>query len=44
LAGAETENIYNAFKCIFEKDLDFSVELYGDGEAGERIVDILADQ
>jgi UDP-GlcNAc3NAcA epimerase len=41
LTGAETENIYDAYKAIIEKDLEFSVELYGDGKAGERIVDLL---
>ena len=41
LTGAETENIYDAYKAIIEKDLDFNIELYGDGKAGERIVDFL---
>jgi UDP-GlcNAc3NAcA epimerase len=41
LAGAETENIYDAYKAIIETDLDFNIELYGDGKAGERIVDFL---
>jgi UDP-GlcNAc3NAcA epimerase len=41
LAGAETENIYDAYKAIIEIDLDFNIELYGDGKAGERIVDFL---
>ena len=41
LTGAETENIYDAYKAIIETDLDFSIELYGDGKAGERIVDFL---
>ncbi len=41
LTGAETENIYDAYKDIIETDLDFNIELYGDGKAGERIVDFL---
>ena len=38
LAGAETENIYDAYKAIIEFDLDFNIELYGDGKAGERVI------
>ncbi len=41
LAGAEAEKIYDAYKAIIEIDLDFNIELYGDGKAGERIVDFL---
>ena len=41
LAGAETGNIYDAYKAIFENDLDFNIELYGDGKAGEWVVDFL---
>jgi UDP-GlcNAc3NAcA epimerase len=41
LAGAKSEHIYNAYKAILETDLDFSIELYGDGRAGNRIVEIL---
>jgi len=41
LTGATAENIYNTYKAVVEKDLDFNIELYGDGKAGERIVDIL---
>ena len=41
LAGAEGEKIYDAYKAIIEIDLDFNIELYGDGKAGERIVDFL---
>ena len=41
LAGAETENIYDAYKTIIEIDSDFNIELYGDGKAGERVVDFL---
>jgi len=39
LTGAKTEDIYDAYKSISETDLDFNIELYGDGKAGERIVD-----
>jgi UDP-GlcNAc3NAcA epimerase len=41
LAGAETQRIYDAYKTIVEENLDFSIDLYGDGKAGERVVDIL---
>ena len=41
LAGAEAEKIYRAYKAIFETVLDFEIELYGDGTAGEKIVDCL---
>ena len=41
LTGAEAENIYDAFKTAIETDLNFNIELYGDGKAGERIVDFL---
>jgi len=41
LAGAETENMYDAYKAIVETDLDFNIELYGDGNAGEKIVGFL---
>ena len=41
LAGAETENIYDAYKAIIEIDFDFNIELYGDGKAGEWVVDFL---
>ncbi len=41
LAGAEAENMYHAYRANIEKDLDFNIELYGDGKAGERIVDFL---
>ena len=39
LTGAETENIYEAYKAIIETDLDYNIELYGDGKAGEKIVE-----
>jgi UDP-GlcNAc3NAcA epimerase len=44
LAGAETENIYDAYKAIIETDLDFNIELYGDGKSGEKIVKNLTVQ
>ncbi len=44
LTGAETENIYDAYKAITETDLDFNIELYGDGKAGAKIVKILTFQ
>ena len=44
LAGAKTENIYHAFRTILEAKLDFSFDLYGDGKAGQEIVNILAVQ
>jgi UDP-GlcNAc3NAcA epimerase len=44
LTGAETENIYDAHKAIIETDLDFNIELYGDGKAGEKVVKILTFQ
>jgi UDP-N-acetylglucosamine 2-epimerase len=39
LTGAETENIYGAYKAIIETDLDYNIELYGDGNSGEKIVE-----
>ena len=41
LTGAEAEAIYDAYKTITETDLVFNISLYGDGKAGERIVDFL---
>jgi UDP-GlcNAc3NAcA epimerase len=41
LTGAEAEDIFDAYKSIAETDLEFNIELYGDGKAGERIVDII---
>ena len=41
LAGAEAENIYDAFKAAIETDLNFNIELYGDGNSGEKIVEFL---
>jgi len=44
LAGAETDNIYDAYKAIIQTDLDFNIKLYGDGKAGEKIIKILTVQ
>ena len=44
LTGAGSENIYDAYKAIIETDLDFNIELYGDGKSGEKIVKILTVQ
>jgi UDP-GlcNAc3NAcA epimerase len=44
LAGAKSGHIYNAYRAILETNLDFSIELYGDGRAGKRIVEILVAQ
>jgi UDP-GlcNAc3NAcA epimerase len=41
LTGAETENIYDAYKAIIETDLNYNIELYGDGNSGEKIVEFL---
>jgi len=41
LTGAGAENIYDAYKSITETDLEFNIDLYGAGKAGERIVDFL---
>jgi UDP-GlcNAc3NAcA epimerase len=41
LAGAKAETIYNAYKNNVETNYDFSLELYGDGKAGEKILDFL---
>ena len=41
LAGAGAESIYSAYKNNVETNYDFNLELYGDGKAGEKIVDFL---
>lgn len=38
LAGAEKENILKAEKDIASRSVDWSIKLYGDGKAGEKIV------
>jgi UDP-GlcNAc3NAcA epimerase len=42
LAGADYDNILAAEKNLSNKKTDFSKKLYGDGNAGKRIVDILS--
>lgn len=41
IAGAETESICNAFKIMKGKKIDSNINLYGKGDAGEKIVNIL---
>jgi UDP-GlcNAc3NAcA epimerase len=41
LTGADPEIMYDGYKTFIEADLDFSIEFYGDGNAGERIIDLL---
>lgn len=41
LTGPEAQAIYDAYKTNTETDLEFNIELYGDGKAGEKIVDYL---
>ena len=41
IAGAETESICNAFKIMKGKKIDSNINLYGKGDAGGKIVNIL---
>ena len=41
VAGTDTEHIYNDYKKMMKKKIDFNWNLYGEGEAGRKIVDIL---
>jgi UDP-GlcNAc3NAcA epimerase len=41
LTGADAETIYDAYKNSIATKYDFNKELYGDGKAGEKIVDFL---
>jgi UDP-GlcNAc3NAcA epimerase len=41
LAGATAEKMYSAYKNIFKDNCNFNIELYSDGKAGQKIVDIL---
>ena len=41
LAGADIEKIYRTYKKVIKTDYDFNIELYGNGNAGERIVKFL---
>ena len=43
LAGADYEKILEAEERVKIKNLDFSVKLYGDGNAGTKTVDILTN-
>ncbi len=42
LAGADTEKIIKSFYDLLNKRFDFEKKLYGDGKAGEKIVDVLS--
>jgi UDP-GlcNAc3NAcA epimerase len=41
LSGAEARTIYGAYKNAFASTNNFNIELYGDGKAGDKIVDFL---
>jgi UDP-GlcNAc3NAcA epimerase len=41
LVEAEAEHIYDTYKKVIKTNSDFNVELYGDGSAGDRIVNFL---
>lgn len=41
LAGSNSENIYNSYRLMIEKSFSFQPNLYGDGQAAEKIVDII---
>lgn len=38
LAGSNTRNIYTCYKEMLNKDLNFGIDLYGDGKAAGKIV------
>lgn len=42
VAGSDTECIYREYKQMIKKQIDFDWNLYGEGEAGQKIVNILA--
>jgi UDP-GlcNAc3NAcA epimerase len=42
IAGAENKDIFLSLQQMMEQKPDFSLNLYGDGNAGEQIVSILA--
>jgi UDP-GlcNAc3NAcA epimerase len=44
LAGAQTDSILSAFQRARGADANFKMDLYGDGRAGEAIVEILQRQ
>ena len=41
VAGTNVHNIYNAFRNMAERKLDFGKKLYGDGRAGDKIVKMM---
>jgi UDP-GlcNAc3NAcA epimerase len=41
LAGADTQKIYDLCEEALTKKIDFGLDLYGKGDAGQRIVDII---
>lgn len=41
VTGSDTECIYREYKQMIKKQIDFDVHLYGEGEAGRKIVNIL---
>jgi len=43
LAGPDTKKIIEFFSELLNKEMDFNMKLYGDGKAGEKIIDILFD-
>ncbi len=43
LAGTDTKKIIDSFSELLNKEMDFNMKLYGDGKAGEKIIDILFD-
>ena len=41
VAGTDAERIYSCYKEMMKKQIDFNLKLYGEGEAGRKIVNIL---
>ncbi len=41
IVGVDNKRIFEAFELMTVKDIDYNINLYGDGEAGEKIVNIL---
>lgn len=44
IAGAEIKDIHLSFQQMMEEKPDFSLNLYGDGNAGKQIVSILVEK
>ena len=44
LAGANPARIINAYKEFLCLDIDFNIQLYGDGKAGEKIINTLLSE